>query len=84
MLVSDLSIPSYLSLQLKIEGISGKSYTGDIALDDLSVADGSCAVVIPTTVPTALPPTGSKTLSSVGFIWRDKSLNFGRRIKRFG
>ncbi|KAL9985328.1 hypothetical protein ACROYT_G007718 [Oculina patagonica] len=44
---------------LKIEGISGTSYTGDIALDDLSVTDGSCGGVVPTTLPTAPPTTAS-------------------------
>ena len=44
-----------LSLQLKIEGIRGSSYRGDIAIDDISVADGYCGGVVPPTPgPTGL------------------------------
>ena len=46
----------FLYIQLKIEGIRGRSFRGDIAIDDLSVADGSCSG--PTQPPTAPPPTG--------------------------
>ena len=47
---------TFYSLQLKIEGIRGASYRGDIAIDDISVADGSCGGTVP---PTPTPgPTG--------------------------
>ena len=36
-------------LQLKIEGIRGQSYTGDIAVDSISVSSGPCSGVLPTT-----------------------------------
>lgn len=36
-------------LQFVIEGVVGKSYKGDIAIDDVSVNDGTC------------PPTGTFT-----------------------
>ena len=32
----------FMFLQLKIEGISGSSFRGDIAIDDISVAYGFC------------------------------------------
>ncbi|XP_067035083.1 chymotrypsinogen B-like [Acropora muricata] len=38
---------------LKIEGIRGQSYTGDIAVDSISVSSGPCSGVLPTT---SLPP----------------------------
>ena len=39
----------YIYLQLKIEGIRGQSYTGDIAVDSISVSSGPCSGVLPTT-----------------------------------
>ena len=36
-------------LQLKIEGIRGQSYTGDIAVDSTLVSSGPCTGVLPTT-----------------------------------
>ncbi|CAH3103831.1 unnamed protein product, partial [Pocillopora meandrina] len=38
---------------LKIEGVSGDSYQADIAIDDISVQDGSCGGIPP---PPSLPP----------------------------
>jgi len=32
-------------MQLIIEGIRGKSYHGDIAIDDTSISDGDCGQV---------------------------------------
>lgn len=42
--------------QLKFEGITGTSYQGDIiAIDDISVTDGSCSAVPPSTLPPSSP-----------------------------
>ncbi|KAJ7394106.1 Chymotrypsin-like elastase member 3B [Desmophyllum pertusum] len=41
---------------LKIEGVRGTSFTGDIAIDDLSVTNGPCGGVPPTTLPPTVPP----------------------------
>lgn len=43
-----------LSSQVTFEGIAGSSYTGDIAIDDVSISSGSC---IGQTAPPTLPPT---------------------------
>ncbi|KAJ7356090.1 hypothetical protein OS493_027017, partial [Desmophyllum pertusum] len=46
----------YLANSVTFEGIVGSSYTGDLAIDDVSISSGSCHVQ--TTYPT-LPPSTS-------------------------
>ncbi|KAJ7356094.1 hypothetical protein OS493_027021 [Desmophyllum pertusum] len=46
----------YLANSVTFEGIVGSSYTGDLAIDDVSISSGSCHG--PTTYPT-LPPSTS-------------------------
>ena len=45
-------------LQVTFEGIRGSSYTGDAAIDDVSIANGSCGgpPPPPTQSPTPPPP----------------------------
>ncbi|XP_073238534.1 chymotrypsinogen B-like isoform X2 [Porites lutea] len=50
-------VPITRSVDLKIEGIRGRSWTGDIAIDDILLSAGSCGSVIPTT-PTPTPTLG--------------------------
>ena len=49
---------------MTFEGVRGRSYTGDIAIDDVSVRSGSCSGIPPTPPPpqTPAPPVGGKFL----------------------
>ena len=46
--VLDVYINQYIlvlsGLQIILEGVNGKSYRGDIAIDDISVTDGACQI----------------------------------------
>ena len=44
-------------IQLKIEGVSGDSYQADIAIDDITIQDGSCGGVPPSPSLPPIPPT---------------------------
>ncbi|XP_013393210.1 MAM and LDL-receptor class A domain-containing protein 2-like, partial [Lingula anatina] len=51
------------NLQVVFEGVRGTGYQGDISIDDVTVVDGTCAAVTPTTPPpgvtigTVTPPS---------------------------
>ncbi|KAM7427033.1 hypothetical protein ABFA07_021757 [Porites harrisoni] len=45
--------------QISFEGVAGSSYTGDIAIDDVSLVPGSCSSVTPPPPSTPAPPTPS-------------------------
>ena len=40
---SNTHLVSLIIIQITFEGISGYSYTGDIAIDDVSLLEGICA-----------------------------------------
>ena len=44
-------------IQLKIEGVSGDSYQADIAIDDITIQDGSCGGIPPSPSLPPIPPT---------------------------
>ncbi|CAH3142232.1 unnamed protein product [Porites lobata] len=52
------------SHQIIFEGVRGKSFEGDIAIDDFSLTSGSCAGVTPPPPSTPAPPTPSATICS--------------------
>ena len=63
--------------QVTFEGKAGSSYTGDLAIDDVSISNGSCLgqTTEPPTYPTNVSlPTSSPAVASCDF---DYSLCFG-------
>ncbi|XP_022097778.1 MAM and LDL-receptor class A domain-containing protein 1-like isoform X1 [Acanthaster planci] len=52
-----LSLTSYEQFWVIFEGVVGIDYTGDIALDDVEIADGLCPATIPPPTTPSPPPT---------------------------
>ena len=56
--ISD-SLDSPFQTRLTFEGVRGSSWSGDIAIDDVSIRPGSCSGIPPSPVPpTPAPPSG--------------------------
>ncbi|KAL9953498.1 hypothetical protein ACROYT_G040921 [Oculina patagonica] len=79
----EATITIYLDSTITFEGIAGSSFTGDIAIDDVSITNGSCInqTAAPPSIPTGFTqmpnasiPTSSPAVTSCNF---DYNLCYG-------
>lgn len=80
-------------LQVTFEGMAGYSYTGDLAIDDVSISNGSClgqTTALPTSptnvsIPTSKPPVESCDFDySLCFRWKQSYSDVFNWTRRSG